>query len=448
MDEPIVALPRRRAGKATFLVTTEACTREVEIEIPLGEVERESARISKEYQRHARIPGFRPGKAPLSMVQKKYADSIREEVLQAVVPAHLRATVQRENLEPVAEPAIRNLDFTAGQPIRFKAVFEVLPQFDLGDYRSIKVTPTEIQVSAEEVSQAIEQLRQQEATYEPLVDDEASPPITEGVTAEISFDRQVVGEESHDRTENSKVDVGGSETLPEFTQALLGARVGDTRELDINYPVDYGNERLAGKSAHYILVVKAVNRKLLPELDAAFAKKAGDVESVEALREHIHEQLLHERQHAAEHAAKEQIVADLLAAHPIPLPESLVNREVDRRLERGLRSLASQGVDPNRLKLDWGKMRDGQREAAERALRSSLLLERIAAKENIEAGENEVDFEVHRLAQQVGQSVAALRPKLIENGAMEGIKEQIRNEKTLDFLFRLTTGAPAAAEEG
>ncbi|MHB8733946.1 MAG: trigger factor [Terriglobales bacterium] len=429
-------------------MTTEACTREVEIEIPLGEVERESARISKEYQRHARIPGFRPGKAPLSMVQKKYADSIREEVLQAVVPAHLRATVQRENLEPVAEPAIRNLDFTAGQPIRFKAVFEVLPQFDLGDYRSIKVTPPEIQVSAEEVSQAIEQLRQQEATYEPLVDDEGSPPITDGVTAEISFDRQVVGEESHDRTENSKVDVGGSETLPEFTQALLGARVGDTRELDINYPADYGNERLAGKSAHYVLVVKSVNRKLLPELDAAFAKKAGAVESVEALREHIHTQMLHERQHAAEHAAKEQIVADLLAAHPIPLPESLVNREVDRRLERGLRSLASQGVDPNRLKLDWGKMRDGQREAAERALRSSLLLERIAAKENIEAGENEVDFEVHRLAQQVGQSVAALRPKLIENGAMEGIKEQIRNEKTLDFLFRLTTGAPAAADEG
>ena len=426
-------------------MTTQVCTREVDVEIPVGEVERESARISKEYQRHARIPGFRPGKAPLSMVQKKYADSIREEVLQAVVPAHLRATVQRENLEPVAEPAIRDLDFTAGHPIRFKAVFEVLPQVELGDYRSLKVTVPAVQVSEDEIAQALEQLRQQHATFEPLVGEgEVAPPITEGVTAEISFDRQVTGTESHDHTESSQVDVGGSETLPQFTQALLGARVGETRELDVEYPNDYGNEKLAGKTAHYVITVKSLSRKVLPALDGEFAQKAGEVESVEVLRERIREQMHHERQHAAEHAAKEQIVADLIAAHPLPLPESLVNREVDRRLERGLRSLASQGVDPKRLKLDWGKMREGQRESAERALRSSLLLDKIAAQENIAADDSEVDFEVHRLAQQVGQPVAALRPKLAENGALEGIKEQIRNEKTLDFLYRLASGSPPA----
>lgn len=433
-------------GYTLSVAVAEDCKRTVEVEIPAGEVDREYGRIARDFQKQARIPGFRPGRAPLSLVRKRFDDKIREEVLNALLPAHLRSTFEKENLEPVSRPTVEDLHFEVGEPIRFKASFEILPTITLNDYKSIKVEPAEVSVTDEDVAKALEQLREQGATTEEVKAEEGQPaPVAEdGMIVVASSERLMDGDEEPVRTDSIEVEVGNEETLPEFTAALRGAAVGDERDLDVTYPADFPSEFFAGKTAHYKLKITGLKRRILPELNDEFAREVSGseapVETLDALRQRLRENIEAERRHQAQHQTEEKLLDQLLEMHPFPVPNALVEQQIDSRLERSLRSLAMQGIDPRKLNLDWSGLRERQRESATRDVRLHLLISKIADAENVQAPEEEVDAEINRIAGQMHQTSEVVRQRLTDDGVLDSIKSRIRNQKVMDLLFESATG--------
>jgi len=233
------------------------------------------------------------------------------------------------------------------------------------------------------------------------------------------------------------VEVGGATTVRDFSDNLRGARPGEERRFDVTYPDDFSDQRLAGKKLAYSITVKAIKQKVLPELNDDFAKSAGEFQSLEELKAKVREQLEVDKKHSAEHAAKDKMVEELVRRNDFPVPEALVDRQVDVRLERGLRALAAQGMRTEDMKkMDFSRLRAGQREAALREVKASLLLEKIANLENIEVTDEEVEHEIAALAKQMQQTPEAVRARLTRDGALDRIRNRIRSEKTLDFLYR------------
>ena len=232
------------------------------------------------------------------------------------------------------------------------------------------------------------------------------------------------------------VEVGGSNTLPAFTENLRGANPNEERIFDVTYPDDFSDARLAGKTFEYSVTVKGVKQKHLPELNDDFAKELGQFADLNELRQRVRENMEAEKKHKAEHEGKDKIVDELLKQNEIAVPESMVEHQIDVRLERGLRALAQQGMRPEDMKkMDFGRLRAGQRDQAEREVRIALMLEKIADKENVEVSDEELNSEIEALALQAKQPVESVRSRLTQDGGLARIRSRIRSEKTLDFLY-------------
>jgi len=408
----------------------EGCKHALEITVPLAEVDKETERAAAQIQGKARLPGFRPGKAPLSIVKTRFAGDIRQEVLDALVPRFLQAAVEQDNLQLVGRPSISDVHFHDGEPLRFKAEFEVAPTFDLGEYRGVTVTYNEPTVSDADVDQRVEQIRDQKAQYvnedpRPLVDDDyavVSLESLEGVEEKVS-------------QEELMLKIGDEATMKEFSESLRGASPDDTREFEVTYPEDYDRPNLAGKTVKFRAVVKAVRRKDLPELNDEFAKDLGDFKTLDELKETIRKSIFQEREHHAKEDAKQQLIDKLVDAHEFPVPDAYVDRQIQINVENQLRSLAGQGVDPNQIKLDWEKVRESQKPRAIRDVKASLLLDKIGEREAIAPTQEEVDREVARIARQQREALAVTRAKLQKEGGLARIAGHIRTDKTLNFLF-------------
>jgi trigger factor len=308
----------------------------------------------------------------------------------------------------------------------------------------LRVEKPEISVTDREVEDAIQQLREQQASYTPV----EGRAIQDGDFAQVSvLGRPVAATEAmtaQPEAEAAKpvelddvlVEVGGPETVAEFTEHLRGASPGDERVFAVNYPADFSDQRLAGKRFLYTVHVKGIKKKELPELNDDFAKELG-MGTLEELRSQIRTKLHRRKESEAEREAKEKILDELLQHHSFEVPEALVERQIDIRLERGLRALAAQGMRTEDMKrMDFTRLRAGQREAAVRDVKSALLLDRIADKEHIEVSEEELEKEIQAIAQQSRQSVEVVRSRLSGEGALERMRSRMRHDKTLDFLYQ------------
>jgi trigger factor len=422
------------------LSTTEikdACVREVEVEIPADVVARETDSIVEKYRKAVRLPGFRKGKAPATIIRQRFEGEVKGEVVESLVPRYFQQEVARQKLEPVSRPHISGLDLKPGEPLRFKASFEVLPEIELAAYDKLRAELEDVKVTDEEVAQAVEHLRQQQATFT-AVDDRA---LADGDFAQVSFrgtPKEGGGQPAN--VDNILVEIGGASTVKEFSENLRGARAGEERTFDVHYPEDFSDTRLAGKTTSYTVNVQGVKQKSVPELNDEFAKELGDFQTLDDLRRRLREQMETERTQHAEHVAKEKLVDQLVEAHDFPVPESLVEHQVDVRLERGLRALAMQGMRADDMKkMDLEKLRAGQREGARKEVKASLLLEKIAERENIEVSDQEVVQEIEALAKHTQQTADEVRARLTRDGALDRIRNRIRSDKTLDFLFRRPT---------
>lgn len=401
----------------------------MEVEIPLDEVERARERVTNSLRQRVRLPGFRPGKAPVSMIQSRFESDIRNEVLELLLPQAFRDRVQKEELKVVGTPDISDLKFEPGQPIRFKADFEVAPEFEIAEYHGLPVQYEEPVVSDEDVANRLDSMRESKAEYinldpRPVEDKDfvlVQLKSLSGLAEPIEQDVQI--------------EVGGSETLPAFNEVLLGANPGEAREVDVTYPEDYGQERLAGKTVRFELTPKFVRKKELPALDDEFARDLGDYQSLDELKEAVRKSIFHEKQYVAQREAKEALIDKLVEANDFPVPAAYVDRQIENQVRAQLRELAGHDVDPNSMNVDWSKVKENQRDKAVRNVKASLLLEKISDREGIKASKDEVDREVQRIARQEREAVAVTRARLEKEGTLGRIAGHIQTEKTLQFVF-------------
>jgi len=413
--------------------TKSALQRELHVEVPADVVTQETDAVVAKFQKLARLPGFRRGKVPATVVRQRFAEDIRTELVEALIPRYFRLETEKQGLHPVSQPRVTDLHLHEGEPLRFTATFEVLPEVEITGYSEIQVEKPEIAVTDEEVQQTLNHIREENASYTAVED----RPIQDGDFAQVAFRGVPKGEAGQPVSmDDVLVEIGGANTLAAFTENLRGAKPGEERAFEVSYPGDFSDTRLAGQVFDYTVSVKAVKQKHLPELNDDLAKEAGTFASLDELKQKIRESLEAEKKHQSEHQAKDKIVEELLKRNELEVPESLVERQVDVRLERGLRALAAQGMRAEDMKkMDFGRLRAGQRDAAAREVRVSLLLDKIAEKENIEVSDEEVEREIAAVARQSNQSVEAVRSRLTEDGALDRIRNRIRSEKTLDFLY-------------
>ena len=413
--------------------TKPSTKREIQVEIPAAEDSRETDTIIQKYQKLARLPGFRQGRVPPTIIRQRFSQDIQNDVVDALVPKYFRQEADKQGLIPVSQPRVTDLHVHEGEPLRFKASFEVLPEIKVDGYKDLRAEKEEISVTDDEVEQALKGLQEDRATYTPI----EGRPLADGDYAQVSFDstpKESEGKPVH--MDDVLVEIGGKNTIPEFSENLRGVSAGEERAFDVTYGEDFADKRLAGKTLSYTVKVLSIKQKSLPELNDQFAKELGEFADLSAVRQRIREGMETERKHAAEHSAKDKLVAELIKRNDFELPEALVERQVDLRLERGLRALAAQGMNQEAMKkMDFNRLRAGQRDQAAQEVKASLLLEKIAEQEKIEVGDEEIDREVEALAKQSQQSPEAIRARLTRDGALDRIRTRIRNEKTLDFLY-------------
>jgi trigger factor len=415
--------------------TKESTTkREIEVEIPAEEVARQTDSLIQKYQKMARLPGFRRGHVPPSIIRQRFAEEIKTDVVEALVPRYFRQETERLGMHPISQPRVTDLHLHEGEPLRFKAAFEVLPEIKLEGYKELRSDKPEITVSDADVDQALAELREQHATFNPL----EGRALSDGDFAQVSLDGHPhSGEGQPVHMDEVLVEIAGKNTLPEFTEHLRQANVGDERTFDVNYPEDAQDKRLAGKTFSYTVKVNAIKQKSLPELNEEFAKQLGEFSTVDDIRQRIREQIEFERKHQAERESKDKLVAELIRRNDFEVPEALIENQIDIRIERGLRALAAQGLTAEQMKkMDLHRLRGGQREQAVHDVKASLLLEKVADEEKIQVSDEELDQEVESLAKQTKQTVEAVRARLTRDGGLDRIRTRIRSEKTLEFLYR------------
>jgi trigger factor len=411
------------------------CTREVVLDIPAENVTKAFRTVSRNYQKYARIPGFRPGKAPESVIRRKFANEIRKEVVDSLLPESFNKAVSEQGVQPVGQPQVTELKLEEGEPLHFKAVFEYLPEFSIEGYQSVTVPKPSVEVTEDEFKAEMDQIRDSRSTIEPVEEDR---PLVDGDWALISYEGKMEGAEDAApiKGEEALVEIGGKETVEAFTSALRGAKVGQQLNVSATYPADYPQATLQGKTVDYTIDVKAIKKRTTPELNDDFAKELGDYENLADLETKIREHVASRKRRGVEGETKDQLFHALIERFPFAVPESLVQEQIDARLERGLRALAQQGMNPEQMrKLDFARLRAAQRDSAVAEVKSGILLAKIAQAENVEVTDEEVNREVQIGAIQTGESFDSLQARLTQDGGLARIREQLKREKTAQLLY-------------
>jgi trigger factor len=428
-------------------MTEATCKREVELEIPAENVQKAAEKVARDIARVARVPGFRPGKAPITLIRRRFADDIQGEVVQSLVPEYLEKALDEKKMTPVTRPEVDQVHFKEGEPLKFRAIFEVLPEFELGDYKNLQVSVDEIEIGDEQVEKTLEEMRERGASYVPV----EGRPAKDGDYALLKLVGTPEGGGEPVQADNILCHLGGEETVASFTENLRGANLGETRQFETRYPDDYPDQKLAGKTYNYSVDVQGIKEKTLPELNDEFAKDAageqGGITTLDELRRKIRENLDAAREHEQTSQGREKILEQLVKQHDFPVPEALIEGQMDVRLERVVRSLAAQGVDPRAVNVDWVSLRRKQRESAIDDVKAELLLDRIATAENIEATGEDVDKEFATLAERSGESATTLRARLTKQGALDRMKSKLRSDKVIEWLYRTSRIETTAKNE-
>ncbi len=417
------------------------CTREVEIEVPAEEITRNYQAVTKRYKKMARIPGFRSGKVPETLIRGRFAEQIRQDVMEAVLPEHFRAAIAKQQLRPISQPQVTKIDLEDGKPLHFKAAFEVLPDFSIDGYQEVKVEKPSAELTDAEVDAELARIRDSRSTMEPVTEER---PLADGDFAQISFTGSVQPAEGEVEAaapqpvsgQDVMVHVGGPNTLDSFNAALRGATAGQQLKFEVSYPADFSERQLAGKRVAYDLEVKGIKKKIEPELNDEFAKELGQYESLADFTRQLREHLALDKQRRVKSETTNRLFDALVNRFEFPVPESLVQQQIDVRLDRGLRALASQGMRTEDMRnLDFDRLRAAQRPSATAEVKSSMLLDRIADAENVTVPEEDVENELQAISLQMREPVDALRTRLTEDGSLARIRERLRREKMGTLLY-------------
>jgi trigger factor len=400
------------------------------IEIPSDIVDAEIDRIAKGYSKQARIPGFRPGKVPSKIIKQRFREQIHHDVMHDLIPRAVEEALQERGIEPVATPDIKDVSLSEGQPLKFTADIETVPPFDPGDLSTISLRQPSSTVTDDAVAQTLQQLRERGAKHESV----EGRPVAEGDTVVVDLDR-TDPDGKVDHHEGVSVELGAAGNPPGFDENLTGVNSGEEKTFVTHFPDDYAVKEMANTDVTYKVTVKEIRRKVLPELDDEFAKDVGDFESLAALRDRVRADMQAEAEHHSRQHVRTDLLKQLGQRISFDLPSSLVDREIDRRLEEFVRRLMDQNVDPRKAGIDWSQFREAQREPARDAVASALVLDEISRRENLTVSAEDVDKEIQRFAERSGRTPAALRAQLEKEGGVARVTAGLRREKAVDFAM-------------
>ncbi len=406
----------------------------VEVEIPASVISAESQRVTSEFSRQAKIDGFRPGKVPLGVVRTRFAKEIQEQVMERLLPRTFHEAIADKGVEIVGDPHLQHVDAVIeGAPVKYKAEFEVKPQFELGEYRGLAIDDPKIEVADADVDKMIERLREQASVYRP----ETERGLEQNDFAMIEMTTS--GEGIDPETRGGHFQLGEETPLTELHESLRGKKPGETASFDKTYPDDAQNENFRGKNIHHEVTLKEIRVQEKPEITDEFAQSTGGWDTVAQMREAITADIRKHREQEVRRMKQGQIGELLLARHEFEVPETLVEEEVGKSLQNYARFLASQGVDMEKAEIDWRKMRDEFLPEAAKRVRRSLILEQIAKKENLIVSDVEVDAEIRRAAKDADRDFAEVRHRLKHDGGYEQLRMSLSQEKALDLVVHEAT---------
>jgi trigger factor len=407
------------------------------VEIPSDVVEHEVERVTRDYARSLRLPGFRPGKVPAKVVRQRFKQQILHDVAHDLIPRAVDDALRERGVEPVDAPDVKDVSIDEGRPLTFTAAIETAPPIDPGALDTITLRRPPVSVETGDVDRTLERLRQAQARFEPIEDRGAERGDT--LVADMTRRKLAGGDDAPpEALTGVGVEIGAEANPPGFDDQVLGLRVGDQKTFVVTFPADYPVEELAGAEVEYAITVTALRRKVLPEVDDEFATGLGH-DSMDALRENIRERLLRDAKRNQEREVRQDLLRQLARRVTVDAPESLVTREIDRRLEEFVRELAGQGVDPRQMQLDWDELRAKQRDTAVETVKCALVLDEIARRGSITADPADVEAEVERFAAQSGRPTETVRAQLVKEGAIGRIFTGLRREKTIDYALARAT---------
>jgi trigger factor len=424
------------------LVDKSPTEKQLTFEVPADVVEQEVAKVSANYSKSAKVPGFRQGKVPVKVVRQRFMEQILDDVAHQLIPRLVTDALIEHQLQPVAAPDVHDLQLKEGEPMTFHAHFEVLPAIDPGTYTGIALKKPAAVLEVGAVDSTLEQLQQRAAKWTPVEDRAATTgdallmDLTRTVQgALIVIPGQQSNDEKPELMQNVSVELGAAANPPGFDDNLMGVKPGDQKSFTTEYPADYAMPELAGKTVKYDAVIKAIRRKEVLPLDDNFAKEVSEFETLDALKEQVKKDLQHQAEHDADHAVRHDLLKTLSSRLTAAVPSVLVERETERRLEDLIRRLMDQGIDPMKADINWQEFRERQKAGAEESVRSTLVLDEIAKREKITATEEDVEAEIAKFAERSGHTPAAVRARLEKEDGLDRIAAGIQREKTMNFLL-------------
>jgi len=409
--------------------------RDLTIEVPSDVVDEAIGHAAAKLGKQARIPGFRPGKVPSNVIRQRFKPQIMQDVAEHLISKAVGDALVEKGVEPIATPDIKDLVLEEGKPLTFKASFDVVPSFDPGDLSTIEATEPARAVEDEAVHQSLERIRERNARYEAV----ESGAVEAGHTVVLGLERRGTDKDGKrgevDKHDQVNIELGAPSNPPGFDAEVIGMTPGSSKSFTITYPDDYTIPELAGGTVDYTVNLKEIKKRVIPALDDELAKDLGDFSSLDELRKRVREDLEHEAMHAAERQVRQDVMKQLAARVPFPVPASLVEREIDRRLEDFARRLVDQRIDPRQANIDWNAFRDGQRAPATEAVGSAIVLDEIAKRDQIDVTGEDLDAELQRYAEQTGHSVASIRARLQKDGELGRLAAGLRREKAIAHVL-------------
>ena len=415
------------------LVDLSETKKSVAVEVPSDIVDAQIDRIARSYGRQARIPGFRQGKVPPTLIKKRFREQILHDVAHDLIPRAIDEALRERGLEPVDTPDVKDVQLDEGRALTFVATFETLPPIDPGRLETISLRRPAVTLEEGALEKTLAQLQNRAARFDPV----NGRGIDDGDTVTLDFERTPADgpKGQHDHHHDVAVEIGGKANPPGFDEALKGLEAGADKRFTIRYPDDYAVKEMAGTEVGYSVKVKDIRTRALPALDDEFAKDVGDFETFEALRDRIQQDLQREAEAEADRTLRGDLLKQLAARLTVDIPDSLVERELDRRTEEFAQRLMDQRIDPRRANIDWDQFRDSQRQASLDSVKSALVLDEISRRQNVTITEEDVEKDVAQYAARTGLTPTAVRAKLEKEGALSRLSAGLRREKTMDLVL-------------
>jgi trigger factor len=413
------------------------CKKLVRVEVEAQKVEETFESITKEFQRQANLPGFRPGKAPREMVWRRYSKEIEDEVKSKLISDSYKKALEEQKLDALGQPDVEEIQFSRGQPLQFAATVETAPQFELPEYKSIPVKREARTVTDEDVEKALQALREPQTTFKTV-----ERPAQNGDIVVVNYTGTCEGKpitelaptaQGLTEKKNFWVEIGSNSFIPGFADQLQGAKATDKRTVNVDFPADFVTPQLAGKKGSYEVEVVEVKEKVLPAIDEAFAKTYG-AESLEKLKEGVRRDLGNELKYKQDRSIRGQLIGSLLNRVNFDLPETAVAQETRHVVYDLVQQNAKRGVSRETIEQHKDQIYAGAAQQAKERVKVAFLLQKIAEKEDIKVSQEEISKRIIQLAAMYQIPPEKFAKDLQKRNGLIEIYDQIMNEKVIDFL--------------